>query len=92
MIGGRIIMKRFVLLCVALYMCFWVCLESENINIHANEINTVEKEIEFYGSIETRKTDWPDYNYENWKDVVAHPKKYQKVVKCVKQNDWITYA
>ncbi len=85
MTGGRIIMKKIVLSCVALCMCFGVFLQSGNKNIHANEINIVEKEIESYGSIETREADWPDYNYGNWKDVAAHPEKHQKVVKCVKK-------
>lgn len=29
------------------------------------------------------ESDWPDYNYGNWKDVIANPTKYAKVAKCI---------
>lgn len=35
------------------------------------------------GGIQTRESDWPDYNYGNWKDIAAHPEKHTKVVKCI---------
>ncbi len=29
------------------------------------------------------ESDWPDYNYGNWKDVIANPAYYAKVAKCI---------
>ncbi|WP_304958066.1 hypothetical protein [Faecalibaculum rodentium] len=29
------------------------------------------------------QSDWPDYNYGNWKDAIASPTKYAKVAKCI---------
>ncbi|WP_304471026.1 hypothetical protein [uncultured Faecalibaculum sp.] len=39
---------------------------------------------ENYG-IEPYESDWPDYNYGNWQDVIANPTKYAKVATCIVQ-------
>ena len=33
-------------------------------------------------NIQTRESDWPEYNYGNWKEVAAHPERYKKITKC----------
>lgn len=55
--------------------------------ISANEGNDTDKPTlpptTDRSGIQTRESDWPDYNYGNWKDVAAHPEKHVKVVKCI---------
>lgn len=56
--------------------------------IHAQENNDEHGRytppiVETTNQIKPRESDWPDYNYGNWKDVAAHPEKYSKVTKCV---------
>lgn len=30
-----------------------------------------------------RESDWPDYNYGNWKEIAEHPEDYAEILRCI---------
>lgn len=73
-------MKKIITSLLAFCMCLGICISAnDNTNVMAME------HIRPTSVNKIQESDWPDYNYGNWKDVAENPKKYAKAFKCLTQ-------
>lgn len=67
-------MKKIISLIVAVCICFTFTLTSYSFGFSFMS----EKNV-----IEARESDWPEYNYGNWKEIAEHPEDHAKVLECI---------
>lgn len=60
-----------------------MCLATPISASEGNETSSSPSTTTEKGGIQTRESDWPDYNYGNWKEVAAHPEKHTRVLECI---------
>lgn len=71
-------MKKLITSLLAACMCLGIFCNLGTITISAKEVAPYEEP-----TIETRESDWPDYNYGGWMDTVKDPSKKAKVTQCL---------
>lgn len=71
-------MRKLITSLLATCMCLGIFCHAGTLTIRAEENLVYENSI-----IETRESDWPEYNYGGWMDVAANPQNHQKVIECI---------